>query len=357
MLRQLADISAEHADGLLQLTIRGNIQLRSMRLDSAGAVSTAASNALVATGIVPYSHERVRTIMCSPVPSSRRPDLHPMVEDLDDAILAEPDLADLPGSFVWALDDGGGDIAAERWDLCYQAVTSSAGIVATSTGETWEVLARQAVPTLVRLAGEFATLRRQQDPPALHPYQLGFRQQSRFGARLSIELGAAGSRTLHRGSRLRVGPVGDDLVAGVPLGLLTPEMIDLLPRGPVTLTPWRQVLVPGGAYDTAAYRAAGYAIDPAEPWARVTACTGAMGCVRTEVDTIATAERLVDAVTNGEVVLSEDVHISGCENRCGAPRGEYVDVVNPRHVVVAIDAIEERRYGMQSDEKSPGVGR
>lgn len=354
-LRRLADVSAEHADGLLQLTRRGNIQLRAMRLENDGSVYRRAANALVATGIVPFSHERVRTILCSPLPSSRRPDLHPMAAELDAAILSEPRLADLLGSFVWALDDGSGDIAAERWDLCYQAVTPLVGIVATSTGEAWEVLARQAVPTLIGLAGEFVKLRSQQDPPPLHPHQLGFKQRSRFGTRLSIELGPGTTRTLYRGHARHVGPVGDDLLAGVPLGLLFPEMIEALPPGEITLTPWRQVLVPGGAYDTAAFRAAGYAIDPTEPWAHVTACAGALGCTRTEVDTLAMAERLVDAVNNGEAVLTEDLHISGCERLCGAPRADHIDVVNPHHVVVAIDEIEERRYRMESDDQQSGA--
>ncbi|WP_194793325.1 cobalamin biosynthesis protein CobG [Raineyella fluvialis] len=349
VLRQLSEISAEYSDGLLQLTIRGNIQLRSMTLDPYGAIPASAINAFIATGIIPRSHERVRTILCSPLPSSSRPDLRPMVDELDAAIQAEPQLEDLPGSFVWAFDDGRGDIAAERWDLLYQAVTPSAGIIATSTGEAWDVLARQAVETMIWLAQEFSRLRLREDPPPLHPYQLGFRSRSKFGAKLSVQLGAGSSRAITRGHRPHVGPVGEDLLAGVPLGLLTPEMVDVLPRGEITITPWRQLLVEGGAYDMAAFRGVGYAIDPAEPWAHVSACTGAIGCVRTEVDTLAMAERLVDAATNGEVILTEDVHISGCEHRCGAPRGPYVDVVAPQHVVTVIDTIEERRL-MGQDE-------
>ncbi len=356
VLRQLSDVSAQFADGLLQLTIRGNIQLRSMALDANGTIGAAAINAFIATGIVPRSHERVRTILCSPLRSATRPDLRPMVTELDAAIQADPQLEDLPGSFVWAFDDGRGDIAAERWDLLYQAVTPSAGVIATNTGETWDVLARQAVETMVWLAREFSRLRVREDPAPVHPYQLGFRSRSKFGARLSVQLGPGTSRAIHRSHRPQVGPVGEDLLAGVPLGLLSPEMVDVLPRGEITITPWRQVLIKDGAYDMAAFRAVGYAIDPAEPWAHVSACPGAIGCVRTEVDTLAMAERLVGAATNGEVILTEDVHISGCEHRCGAPRGTYVDAVAPQHVVSVIDAIEERRL-MGPDEADAGTGR
>lgn len=352
VLHQLADVSAEHADGLLQLTTRGNIQLRTMRLDDDGQICSKAMNALVATGIVPYSHERVRTVLCSPLPSDQRPDLRPLVAELDDAILAEPALADLPGSFVWAFDDGRGDIARERWDLCYQAVTPAAGLLATSTGEVWDVLARHVVPTMVALAREFAVLRRQEDPAPLHAHQLGFRQRARYGARLSVELGETASRPLRLGRRPYVGPVGRDLLAGVPLGLLSPGMIDALPPGEVTLTPWRQVLVPGAAAEIGAFHRAGYAVDPTEPWAHISACIGAGGCDRTQVDTMAMAERLVEAVNTGEAILTEDLHISGCERRCGAPHREYIDVVNPRHLFVAVDEIEERRYRMESEQQS-----
>lgn len=69
------------------------------------------------------------------------------------------------------------------------------------------------------------------------------------------------------------------------------------------------------------------------------------------------AERLVDAVNNGEALLTEDLHISGCERRCGAPHGEHIDVVNPHHVVVAIDTTEERRYAMESEQQSAGSHR
>lgn len=358
VLRQLSDISTQFADGLLQLTIRGNIQLRSMGLDPHGSISADAINAFIATGVVPRSHERVRSILCSPLPSPKRPDLWPMVEELDAAIQADPQLEDLPGSFVWAFDNGRGDIATERWDLLYQAVTASAGIVATNTGETWDVLARQAVETIIWLAREFSRLRLKEDPAPLHPYRLGFRSRSKFGAKLSVQLGPGTSRPIHRGHRPHVGPVGEDLLVGVPLGLLTPEMVDVLPRGEVTITPWRQLLVAGGMYDMASFRAAGFAIDPAEPWAHVSACPGAIGCVRTEVDTLAMAERLVNAATDGEVILTEDVHISGCEHRCGAPRGTYVDVVAPQHVVSVIDAIEERRLmGMGPGEANGETAR
>lgn len=357
VLYQLSDISAEHGDGLLQLTHHGDVQLRALHLEADGSLCSTAANAILATGVVPYSHELVRTILCSPLPSAERPDLHPLVAELDAAILADQELAGLPGSFVWAFDDGAGDIAAGHWDLCYQAVTASVGIVATNTGETWDVLPRQAVPTMVRLAREFVALRRQEDQPSRHPSELGFRQQARYGARLAAEFGVGSARTLHRAPHPALGPVGDHLLAGVPLGLLTPEMVEVLPRGEVTLTPWRQVLVPGAARRAAAFRAAGFAVDPAEPWAHVSACIGSIGCSRTTVDTMAMAERLVDAVAAGEVTLSEDVHVSGCERRCDAPLGDYVDVVAPKHVIVVIDEIDERRYAMDPQQPSAGGSR
>ena len=343
VLRRLSTLSIEHGDGLVQLTSHGNIQLRTLRLREDGTVPERLADALVATGLVPPSHEQARSIICSPLTSAGHPDLHPLVAELDEAIQAEPELADLPGTFLWALDNGIGDIAAGRWDLCYQAIDATTGLLATDTGVVREVGVREAAPLLRQLAVEFARMRRNEVRPPSHPYQLGLRHRTDYGAHLPSRWARPTTRTLHLGRRPRVGTVGADLLAGVPLGLLAPEMVLALPMaGEVTLTPWRQVLVPGGASHSEELRAAGWVVDPADPWAHVTACIGASGCRRTICDTMAMAERLVEAAHAGEVSLLEDVHLSGCELHCGAPGSDHLEVIAPRHLFEIIDAIDER---------------
>lgn len=344
-LSALSSLSGTYGDGLLQLTVRGNLQLRSLPTQADGALEPTVVRDLESTGLLDHpDHERVRSIVVSSLPAPDRPPMRPLAEELDAAIVADPDLAGLPGNFLWAIDDGSGDVASTRWDLCYQAVSAASGLVAVAGHQVWEVTRRTAVSSLITAAQEFVRVRSRLPRPPLHPHTLGVRDLARYAARLEIKLGSSGVRSLAVTGAPPIGPVGDDLLAGVPLGMLTPEMVEVLPDDPVTITPWRQLLVPRGAYDMAGYRAAGFAIDPTEPWSRVSACIGSAGCVHGAVDTLAMAERLVDAARAGEVVLLDPVHLSGCEHRCGAPHTSYVDLVAPKRLFEAIDTIQEGLY-------------
>ena len=52
-----------------------------------------------------------------------------MVGELDTALCADPDLAELPGRFLFALDDGRGDVASLAFDLGYRAVDDDQGLL------------------------------------------------------------------------------------------------------------------------------------------------------------------------------------------------------------------------------------
>src|SRR5207249_2975936 len=51
-----------------------------------------------------------------------RPDVSSLVTDLDDALCADPALAGLPGRFLFALDDGGCDVAGLDVDVAALAL-------------------------------------------------------------------------------------------------------------------------------------------------------------------------------------------------------------------------------------------
>ena len=98
----LATTAAELGNGSIELTSRGNVQLRAVRDTATFAVR------LADIGLLPSpSHERVRNILASPL--SGRVDgltnVRPMVEQLDQALCARPELAQLPGRTLFALDD------------------------------------------------------------------------------------------------------------------------------------------------------------------------------------------------------------------------------------------------------------
>ena len=89
----------------LELTSRGNIQIR--------AVSDAAAVAdrLRAAGLLPSPrHERVRNIVASPL-SGRLGgvgDVRAVTAALDAAVLRDDRIVDLPGRFLFSIDDGSG---------------------------------------------------------------------------------------------------------------------------------------------------------------------------------------------------------------------------------------------------------
>ena len=79
-----------------------------------------------------------------------------MAAALDRGLCARPVLADLPGRFLFALDDGRGDVAAEDPDLCWQAPDRLL-VAGVDTG--LRVTAAEAVDALLDAAEAFLALR------------------------------------------------------------------------------------------------------------------------------------------------------------------------------------------------------
>ncbi|HEX8488545.1 MAG TPA: hypothetical protein VF642_08385, partial [Propionibacteriaceae bacterium] len=147
VLLEVSLIAADLGTGSLQLTSRGNLQLRGL----ADRVLPELVERLAALGLLPsVSHERVRNVIASPLTGldlpdadavrqnataakgtnrSGRTDLRPMVAELDAAVCATAELAELPGRFLFALDDGRGDVSAVRFDLAYRAGAPGEGTV------------------------------------------------------------------------------------------------------------------------------------------------------------------------------------------------------------------------------------
>src|SRR3954452_16008426 len=116
-LGTLAAVARELGDGALELTSRGNLQLRGL---PAGA-EAALGDRLAAAGLLPSAtHERVRNVLASTL-SGRTDgghvDVRPWVRDLDAGLRADPALAGLPGRFLATLDDGRGDVAGLGGDV------------------------------------------------------------------------------------------------------------------------------------------------------------------------------------------------------------------------------------------------
>nr|WP_283479702.1 cobalamin biosynthesis protein CobG [Rhodococcus rhodochrous] len=306
-LRALSDAAIAYADGDVHLTSRGNLQLRGIGLDECGAVPAGLAEVVTAAGLLPSaSHERVRNIVASPLTglAGGLTDVRPLVRELDAGLCADPVLADLPGRFLFGLDDGRGDIAALRCDLTAVALDDGTAriVVGGLAGPT--VRLTQVPETLLRRARRFVEIRES----VWH-----VRQLPRAGA----ELGGTVSAPRPPVFTMPYGTIGDAVSVMVPLGILTPTMVAALPDSGVVVTPWRGLILPSGS-NLVALRETGFETIPDSPWQRVTACTGAPGCSLAGGDTRALARRIVAGDTT-----DSRIHVAGCERACGAPHSPH----------------------------------
>jgi precorrin-3B synthase len=292
-LRALADCAEACGDGDLHLTSRGNVQLR-------GVTRPGLAARLTDAGLLPSpSHERVRNVLASPLSglTGGLADVRGLASSLDRLLCATPELASLPGRFLFAFDDGRGDIAGEGADVCWRATGPSEGtllLAATDTGR--RVALADAVPALVEVALEFGRV---------------------------------------RGSAWRVAELDDPAWRGtpvprvdvpVPAGMIAGSVAGVVPRfgqlsatqvralagiGPALVTPWKSLVLPDAPADV--FERLGFGGVPLG----TSACIGRPGCGKSRADVRA------DAVFRPGL----RAHFSGCERRCGKPSQSHVDVV------------------------------
>ncbi|MDO5498791.1 MAG: precorrin-3B synthase [Propionibacteriaceae bacterium] len=365
LLTHLLQIAREGA-GFLQLTSRGNIQLRGLPDPLTGDIV----DAVMATGLIPSpAHERVRNILASPlsgwwprnVPGGPEAvaDVRSVVAETDRLLCADPDLAGLPGRFLFAVDDGRGDLLGEPFDIAYRAVTADSGevrLAGASRGCT--VSAREAASALIDVARAFQQIRRSTQPAPWHVRELDAdqlrallraAQATRAGgtdpweeepaaaaepaadARSSLAPDETRPAPRPSGTRLEPGPIGPHAVVGLPLGRITAAGLNTLAQvtDTVLLTPWRSLVVPGAADRLA--ELTDFATGPDSGWARISACTGTPGCARGRANTEAVARDLVAAVDHGTIHLAEPVHLVACDRHCGA-------TAQQRHLLLTSDS-------------------
>ncbi|WP_182900802.1 precorrin-3B synthase [Microbispora sp. H10830] len=326
-LRELAACAGELGSGIIELTSRANVQVRGLADPAAFAARMAAA------GLLPSAtHERVRNIVASPLSGRSATgvlDVRPLVTALDAGLCGRPALAGLPGRFLFALDDGTGDVLGLGADVTLAAhargdltLLLAGEPVSSVTADAAVAVALAAAEAFQSIRGDAWRVAELPDGPAT------------IAARLpgAAPVAVAAAEPRKGGVSPQVdGRVAVDVI--VPLGRLTTAQAGLLadlPPAEVRLTPWRTVVLPDLVPEaagpvTAALTGAGLVTDPASPYARLSACTGRPGCAKALADVQADALRWAESGT--PALRGGAMHWAGCERRCGRPRGRVTDVV------------------------------
>jgi precorrin-3B synthase len=370
-LRALADLASRFGSGSVDLTARGNVQLRGVPATEAAELGRQAALA----GLLPSpAHDRARNIMASPLAGlAGHADLRRLVRALDRALLADPGLAALPGRFLFCLDDGTGraglsscDVGVRRGALRHRGAPG-AGLIVAGRETGLRGPATLMVGHAVAAARAFVE-QRQPTPGIMRMAAL-----PDGGAAITEALGGAlGAKVADTVDRLPLGPVPDHaptvvaaaqaaagsepavpgaarvkaplapaVVAAAPLARLTAPQLRLLGRmvragDAARLTAAGRIVLPlAGPADAAVARPAAAALagpidailaGPADAalarlaeagllvsddhiLAAVTACSG-MACASSLADVRALATRVPGLAA---------VHWTGCARRCGLP--------------------------------------
>jgi len=352
-LAALAEATREVGNGNIELTSRGNVQLRQV------ADAADLAQRLESAGLLPsYTHERVRNIIASPSAGrvSGQPDVHGLVAELDAGLLADARLAGLPGRVLFGLDDGRGDVSGANPDIGAHATTNDQFAVLLA-GRDSGIRVSESDIVDVLLAAAHGFLELSSGQWRLHEIDNGV-------ARIVDLLGLDSSSerlTLEGASEPPIGwlPQDDGLVslgAGVPLGSLparTAEFVAAIER-PVLITVHRGLVITDLAEAPAeqvvrVLAPMGLIFDVNSPWLQVSACAGLPGCAKSHTDVRADATQAVasgrvvgttaaaetgtsvdlaspTAVPAEHIVAAGRQHWSGCERGCGRPTGPITEV-------------------------------
>lgn len=251
-LQALASAS-QLGNGIVELTSRANLQLRGLPEDAGPQLAALLAEA----GLFPSpAHDRVRNVISSPL-AGRHPDslteTDHLVDVLDRGLCADATLAELPGRFLFAIDDGsrlalgnGADVTLAARDAnTFQVLIGGEAIEGRMSGEA-------AVGFALAIARAFLAERARAGSMAWRVTELkdgAQRVAERVGVKLSAEQTLTGREPLTAGRQAgRDGLLA--VTALAPGGRLEPGAVATLASLAETLdfevrvSPWRTLTIP-----------------------------------------------------------------------------------------------------------------
>jgi precorrin-3B synthase len=313
----LAELAGHSSNGIVELTNRGNLQLRGLAAD-------ALPTALEACRAVGLGEADASLVTISPFAGPTEHDLRTTVAHG----LADLDLERLSRKFVVHVDDAAGMTADRSADVRLRRVEGRYETTIRALGTTTYGSSAEAAG----LAHRLAELCIQAGPHARAADLAAARGPVALAAALDATHAWQPARPGRRPQPPRVGvalqPDGTHLaVAAARFGRVNAAALGaighLLRRyqlESMRVTPWRALAFACTSSTVAADVLAdaasiGLLTDCHNPALGVVACIGAHGCWQTQLDTLAEAERFV-ANRPAEIEPGALVHISGCDKFC-----------------------------------------
>jgi sulfite reductase beta subunit-like hemoprotein len=315
--------AAALGNGLVDLTSRANVQIRGLPADAGEALM----ERLRAAGLVPSpAHDRARNVLASPV-AGRHPRAHTgtdaIVAALDRGVCAESALAELPGRFLFAVDDGSGLALDQPADVTLVARGDVRWLLALAGRPVGEpIAATEAAAVAVQAAVAFLEERAAVEQRAWRISELAAGPAA-VARRLGLAL--AGEPRLPPGAPLAPGRLRQRdgrvaVTAVAPLGRLEREAlvglaalaseVRLGTGRTVTVTDVERARVATVERELAAL---GLVLDANCGWIGLTACAGVGRCAKARLDVRAAAAVRARARKAG----APAEHWAACERRCG----------------------------------------
>ena len=305
----IATLAASHGNGLIDLSSRGNLQIRGVREDRLEALQ----KGLAAMSLLDPDAEAEsrRNVLVTPFWQTGQ-ETSGFAEALSRALIV-PGAPAVPGKFGFAVDtgrepvlqDASADIRLER--------DAGGGLILVADGHARgkPVASDTIIEEALALArwfldrrGDHARMARLLDAGEELP--AGFivpRQKQAYRPRPGYT------------------PLG--AMVGLAFGQLPVKTLAALAKqGGLRMTPWRMLLVESARRLP---KVRGVITDPADPLLRVVACTGAPGCKQALSRTRSVARAVAPALAEGQLL-----HVSGCSKGCAHPRPAPLTVTATR---------------------------
>lgn len=322
--RAIASLALTFGNGLIDLTQRGNLQLRGVNETSfPGLIAS-----LHELDLLNPQAEEIRTVIAPPLAGldpSAKANGQALAGRLEASLAAEPELSGLPDKFCFLVDEGGRlGLDAITADIRLIAGDNGVIVAIASSRDTFTPIitadAPQAVDAVIALAQAF--LKRGKPAAAKRMSELvrtigtaGIARAAGLPFDADIALPPRCVTHAHDVIGLHEGFIG---VAG-PFGRLTAEQMqrlaDLAPNG-LRLTPWRCILVPDAKQDIlAVLEHAGLIVSSGDARLMIVACPGRPACGAAQIDTRSVANALAPIAQQwGTKGIA--LHISGCHKGC-----------------------------------------